>query len=129
MYIEIKKIIFFFEYITKPKIYYFNTVDYKIYNSNERQDAINSDFFEKHNFLSIPQKNRDEIAVSYLLQKNDRSVMKLVRMQKEPNFYRDFHWYTEDNQLVKEWQLFEIEELMKFAMAWCKENNIVFTSG
>ena len=126
MYVKLREIIFFFEYMTKPKIYYFNIADYKIYNQNEWQEAINSDLYEKSDFLPIPQKDQDEIIIEYLLQKGNH---RLIRAQKDDDFRHKFHWYTEGDDLVQEWKRFEKEALIKFATAWCEENNIIFTLG
>ena len=126
MYFQLAQSYFFFERILESANNYFNIEDYQVYSAEERQELINADTFRTNAFLLIPQLERNEIAIKYLTEKNNQ---KLLRKREHKDFYQRFHWYTEDNYLVDDWNSFEKSELITFASMWCEQNQIEFTTG
>ena len=126
MYFKLKEHCFFFESIFDLKSNYFNVDDYKIYSQDERQELMNNGVFQKESFLLIPQIDRDEIVAEYLILKNNR---RLLRQKNDKDFFMKFHFYTEGNRLVEEWNDFEEAKLIQFGSEWCEENQIKFTAG
>ena len=124
MYLEINKLISYFEYTSLSTFYYLNLIDYNVYCEKEYETLINLEIFVKNDFLLIPQNNRNEIMVKYLIKKNNQN---LLQKQNDKDFCQKFHWYLEDNLLVDEWNCFENKELVNTAIKWCEQNQITFT--
>ena len=124
MYLQIKKICYFFEKLSDTDRYYFNDIDYKFYSEEERQGLIISKTYEASDFFLIPQLYRNEIVKKYLSIKNNQNLLRKI---EDKDFYRKFHWYIEDNHLVDDWNHFEQLELISFAAEWSKQNQRKFT--
>ncbi len=124
MYLQLREICFFFEKLLDTNCNYLNIKDYQIYSIEERQVFINVDTYEANDFLLIPQMERNEIVEKYLI---NRSNQNLLRKKANKDFYRKFHWYTEDHHLVDDWNHFEQSVLIAFASEWCEKNQIEFT--
>jgi len=124
MYLQLAQVAFFFEKVVEPGFNYFNTRDYQICSADERQRLLSTDTYEETTFLLIPQIDRNEIAAKYLVEKNNRN---LLREREVEDFYRKFHWYVEDNHLANDWNHFEKLELIRFAATWCERNQLRFT--
>ena len=124
-YIEIKKFLYYFEFIVEREENFFNLADYQIYTSEERQELINSDTYLRDDFLPIPQIDRDVIVRKYIDQFNRHS--RLERLNGD-DFFHKFHWFIEDNRLTEDWSKFEEKELLLFAVAWCEHNQIKYTA-
>lgn len=108
----------------EPISTYLNRENYQIYHEKDRQELINLEIFDAGDFVSIPQTNRNEIVVKYLTKKNNKN---LLCKQNDKDFYQNFHWYTEDNLLVDEWDDFEKAESINLAVRWCEQNQIRFS--
>lgn len=108
----------------EPISTYLNRENYQIYHEKDRQELINLEIFDAGDFVSIPQTNRNEIVVKYLTKKNNKN---LLCKQNDKDFFHKFHWYTEDNLLVDEWDDFEKAELINLAVRWCEQNQIRFS--
>lgn len=124
MHLQIREICFFFEKLFDTNCNYFNIKDYQIYSVEERQGLISADNYEANDFLLIPQIERNEIVRKYLINGNNKN---LLRKKGDKDFYRKFHWYLEDNHLVDDWRHFEQSELIAFASEWCEQNQVEFT--
>ncbi len=124
MYLQIRKICYFFEKISDTDGYFFNVKDYQIYSAEEQQASIISDTYEVGDYLLIPQIDRNEIVKKYLSANN---IQNLLHKQEDKDFDRIFHWYIEDNHLTDDWNYFEQSELSTFASKWCEQNQIRYT--
>lgn len=124
MYLRLRTIIYYFEKIFEAEYNYLNSINYQIFSEDERQELINTDLYQTEDFVLIPQMERNEIAALFLRKYNNKS---LLREKSSNEFFHQFHWYIEDNHLVNEWQIFEQEELLKFAVDWCQRNRINYT--
>ena len=124
MYLKLKDLLYYFEGAFENEPCFLNLFDYQVYSKEEKCRLINTEICHVDDFLQIPRKDFDEIVVKFLLEKNNVS---LLRKKEEKDFYRKFHWYTEDNHLVNDWRDFEEAELIAFASEWCDQNQIKFT--
>jgi len=124
MYLQLKQVIYYFEKILTPSNNYFNIFNYQFFSKEERQDLINTDIYRLDDFLPVPQLDRDDIVIAFLDKHNEK---KMIREALNGNLFHKFHWYVEDNKLVDDWELFEKEELLRFAMGWCEQNHINYT--
>ncbi len=115
---------FCFERIGTPEEDYFNINDYLIYSNEDRQNLINADLYTANDFLLIPTLDHNEIAAWYLLEKNNK---KLWRKRHNDTFFNEFHNFIEDELLLHDWQTFERNKLLEFAVEWCHENQIKYT--
>lgn len=121
MYLQLSKIYFAFEKILDAERKYFDMIDYQIYSEDERKDLINADARKENDFILIPQIDRNKIVAKYLIEKNNR---KLLREKEDEYFYNEFRRYIEGNRLVEDWNHFEKAELIAFASEWCALNQI-----
>jgi hypothetical protein len=85
---------------------------------------------DKDSLLEIPEVSILELQLRFL--NHDpwpKLCYRLIAVGKrdDPDFARQFHWFTEREQQVEAWQEFRESELEKFAIMWCKENGIKYS--
>lgn len=124
MFVRVKDVIFCFEKITTDDENYFNLLDYRIYNEEERLQLIYNGVYIRDDFVLIPQINRYDIAIDFLKIKNMKKILHKIEIS---DFDQMFHWFIEDNNLKDEWHNFEEIKLIEFAAKWFDQNQIKYT--
>lgn len=129
MYIKLKEVVFRFEKIGENEADYFNTEDYSFYTEGQMREFVESGRYDEEKFLVVPVTDRDELALGYIKNINDKNLYRhFESIYGDNNFYGEFYRFVEGNRrLLDEWIEYEVDELINFAEKWCQQNGIRFT--
>ena len=113
--------------------WWYSTYDEKIYNANELIEKFSFKNYEEievsTGYIPVWKTDLIETAKQFVIETKDKSVQRFFMEQEDSSFFREFDNYITSNQnyLTRWWYEFENAALIADAIAWCKENHIVYS--